>query len=105
MVTRRSHLKHFLIVLDRTASDEPVVTQFRRPTPALLAYRDAEEEFRHRPDVQVVLIASDSIETVKKTHGNYWPDSVQAELRDFLSLVNPPRTRKSKRLRRRVVTQ
>lgn len=39
---------------------------------ALLAYRDAEGKFRSHRQVEVVLVAADSIETVRATHANYF---------------------------------
>ena len=36
------------------------------------AYRAMERSYEARPEVQVVLIAADSLETVQKTHSNFW---------------------------------
>ena len=65
--------RHFLIVFDGTTGRmrEPV-REFARPAPAVRAYADAERRFEREQEVQVVLIASDSLATVKKTHPNFW---------------------------------
>jgi hypothetical protein len=81
-VTKRA-LHHYLIVFNAATGVEPEVREFRRPAPALKAYRDAEDLYRDRSEVQVVLLAADSLATIKKTHSNYWRAGVD-ELRDAL---------------------
>ena len=81
-MTKRA-LHHYLIVFNAATGAEPAVREFRRPAPALKAYRDAEELYRERPEFQVVLVAADSLATIKKTHGNYWRAGVD-DLRDAL---------------------
>lgn len=76
-------LRHFLIVFDAARGGEPEVREFRRPAPALVAYRDAEDHYRDRPAVQVVLLAADSLATIKKTHPNFWRSGVE-DLREVL---------------------
>lgn len=39
---------------------------------AVAAYADCEERYRGNDEIEVVLIGSDSIETIKKTHGHYF---------------------------------
>ena len=39
---------------------------------ALVAYNEAEEAHRDDPDVEVVLLGSDSIETLERTHSSYF---------------------------------
>lgn len=43
---------------------------------ALKAYAAAEAEYGDRKDVEVVLIGSDSLDTVRLTHANYFDGSV-----------------------------
>lgn len=78
-----SALRHFLIVFDAADGGAPEVREFRRPGPALVAYRIAEERYRERPSVQVVLLAADSLATIKKTHRNFWRSGVE-DLREVL---------------------
>jgi hypothetical protein len=42
---------------------------------AVAAYAEAEALYGDRKDVEVVLIGSDSFETVKRTHANYFDGS------------------------------
>jgi hypothetical protein len=39
---------------------------------AILAYAECEQKYSGNRDIEVVLIGSDSIETIKKTHGHYF---------------------------------
>jgi hypothetical protein len=68
-----SGLKHFLIVHDavRGSMREDVRT-FDDVAEALAALRDAEHRFEGERIVHVVLLSSDSLETVKRTHSIYW---------------------------------
>ena len=42
----------------------------------MTAYAATEEEYRDRRAIEIVLIGSDSIETVRMTHANYFDGSV-----------------------------
>ena len=65
--------RHFLIVFDgATATMRQAVRVFSRPAAAVKAYAESERRYENEPQVQVVLIASDSLETVKATHPNFW---------------------------------
>lgn len=69
-------LQHFLLVFDHR-KDELIRTEpFARVEPAIEAYEAAESQYRTEPLVEVVLIGSDSFETVKLTHANYFDGSV-----------------------------
>jgi hypothetical protein len=46
---------------------------------AVAAYAECEERHRGSSDIQVVLIGSDSIETIEKTHGHYFGTTDPAE--------------------------
>lgn len=64
---------HFLIIFDgATGTMREAVRDFARPAPALKAFEEAEQRYDGEPEVQVVLVASDSIETVKATHPNFF---------------------------------
>ena len=77
--------RHFLIVFDASTCAEPEVSEFERSDAALEAYHRAEDQYRGRREIHVVLLGSDSIETIKKTHGNYWNDDGLAEIEAALS--------------------
>lgn len=48
-------------------------------TKAVAAYAEYENRYRGNRDIEVVLIGSDSIETIKKTHGHYFGEIDPAE--------------------------
>jgi hypothetical protein len=72
-----SKIEHFLIVFDHQAgrllAAEPFGTDGDR---AVAAYAEKEREYQDRPKVEIVLIGSDSLETVKVTHANYFDETV-----------------------------
>jgi hypothetical protein len=70
-------IQHFLLVFDHEAGKlihtEDFGTDQER---AVKAYGDCEEKYRDVRTIEIVLIGSDSFETVKLTHANYFDGSV-----------------------------
>ena len=65
-------IKNFLVVYDianALAHVEPFGLQYAA---ALTAYADAEAKFRDDPNIEVVLLGSDSRETLERTHSSYF---------------------------------
>lgn len=65
--------RHFLLVFDHRGGhlkDEPAVFEDARE--ATEAYERTEREFADDNMIEVVLIGSDSLETVQRTHANYF---------------------------------
>lgn len=77
-------LEHFLIVFDSKTGHIDRLDTYDDLGRAVEAYGLAEAEFVDRPEIHVVQISSDSIETVKQTHGYYWG---QGALEDAVSNV------------------
>lgn len=70
-------IQHFLIVFDHQAAKMLELREFgENSDAAVAAYAAKEEELRDHQDVEIVLIGSDSLETVKLTHANYFDGSV-----------------------------
>ena len=69
-------LLHFLLVFDHKAGELIEQTQFEDGEQAVAAYSAKEAEYQGQDLVEIVLIGSDSIETVKLTHANYFDGSV-----------------------------
>jgi hypothetical protein len=71
-------IQHFLIVFDHVIGRllEPVTEFGEDGERAVAAYTAKEQELRDRRMVEIVLIGSDSLETVKLTHANYFDGSV-----------------------------
>jgi hypothetical protein len=66
-------LRHFLLVFDhRQGSLVREPEEFTDSSEAVAAYSRTEREYEHSPYMEIVLIGSDSLETVKRTHANYF---------------------------------
>lgn len=77
MAMPNDKLKHFLLVFDHTQSrfvEEP--REFSDATEATSAYAEVEQRYSKEDLVEVVLIGSDSFETVQATHSNYFDGTV-----------------------------
>jgi hypothetical protein len=59
-----------LIVFDADKGQTLDVREFDDASKAVEEYGRAEASFRDRPYIQVVLVAADSLDTVKYTHAN-----------------------------------
>lgn len=69
-------IQHFLLVFDHRAGRLIRTEEFGEDADsALAAYAATESEFSDRRAIEVVLLGSDSLETVKRTHANYFGGS------------------------------
>ena len=85
-MTDKTGLQHFLLIFDHRASKLIDLQTFEnRSNDAVDAYSAKELEFREKPWIDIVLVGSDSVETVKLTHANYFDGS--AAVSHFLSGV------------------
>jgi hypothetical protein len=65
-------IQHFLVVYD-ISRGRPTITSFGTDLDAALkAYAEAERAHRDDRDVEVVLLGSDSIEGLERTHGSWF---------------------------------
>jgi hypothetical protein len=72
-VSQDERLKHFLLVFDHSAGRLVENIEFdERGEDALKAYADKERQYRGKRNMEIVLIGSDSFETVMLTHANYF---------------------------------
>jgi len=69
-------LHHFLIVFDREAQHILEADRFDDGEAAAEKYADMERQYGDQPNIEIVLVGSDSIETVQRTHGNYFGEEV-----------------------------
>jgi hypothetical protein len=66
-------LHHFLLVYSYEQGELVHQDEFTDQAKATAAYSAAEAEYRDRLDnFEIVLVGSDSIETVMRTHGHYF---------------------------------
>lgn len=67
-----TQIKHFLVVYD-IANGLAHVDSFERDSAAALAaYGETEQQYRKDDNVEVVLLGSDSRETLERTHSSYF---------------------------------
>ena len=78
-------LVHFLLVYDLRQRRLIDVQEFTDPKEATDAYGRAEMAHLDDRDTEIVLIGSDSLETVKKTHGHYFSAGAPVTLPDLVA--------------------
>ena len=81
----RIPLNHYLLVFDHVAGALTDCQEFSDVDEALTAYESAERSYEQADRVEVVLIGSDSLETVRETHANYF-DGTAALARALVDL-------------------
>ena len=69
-------LVHFLLVFDHVAGRLIEQHDFVDSDEAVAAYAAKEQEYEGHELIEIVLIGSDSLETIKLTHANYFDGSV-----------------------------
>ncbi len=70
-------IQHFLIVFDHAAGELKELVKFGEDgDAAVAAYSAKEKELEGKELIEIVLIGSDSLETVQLTHANYFDGSV-----------------------------
>jgi hypothetical protein len=84
-----SAIKNFLLIFDhsqdRLISQEDFGTDAKA---ALESYSKAEARYRDSSAIDIVLVGSDSIETVKVTHSTYFTGFGQRSMDDLHQLIN-----------------
>ncbi len=84
-------LKHFLLIFDHAVGQLLSHEEFDDSTQALAAYEEAEARFDVPTRVEVVLIGSDSFDTVRETHANYF-DGTAALARALVDILGRARS-------------
>lgn len=85
-------LKHFLIVYDRPAGKILEFKEFRESEAAAAsaARLEAEKRTRAQPHIEVVVLDSDSLQTIKRTHARYFK-TLPELLREMMAEVSAVR--------------
>jgi hypothetical protein len=65
-------IKHFLVIYDIDASKAEVREFGTDYDEALRAYDQSEQDARARPNIEVVLLSAESLDTIKRTHSSYF---------------------------------
>lgn len=77
-------IKHFLIAYDASVG-KTVVREFGNDyNEAIAAYNEAERANRDG-DLDIVLLSSDSLKTIKRTHSSYFAQGREHKLEGLLS--------------------
>ena len=87
MTARIDRIQHFLLIYDRQRDELMSHESFGADADAATAaYRAAEIEYHDRPEMDIVLVGSDSLETVKVTHSTYFSGAAARLLDSLQSL-------------------
>lgn len=82
-------IQHFILVFDRRAGHLLHKLDFGTEAKAAVTkYEALEEQYRDCPHMDIVLVGSDSIDTVKITHANYFDGSAKDVYADVLRIAN-----------------
>ena len=81
-------IQHFILVFDHSRDELIEQTSFGEDAQAATAkYGELEKEYRDRLAIDIVLVGSDSIETVKVTHANYFSGMSKQKIAGMLNEV------------------
>lgn len=75
-------MKQFVIVFDRPRGDILEMVEFpdSQRDRALRALFEREARYRDRPDIEVVMLGAESIDTLKQTHMRYFKGEIQKRI-------------------------
>lgn len=75
-MTGSKGLEHFILVYDHRRGDLVEEIPFGQDSDAAVrAYSDLERQHRDDKGIEIVLVGSDSFDTIRQTHANYFADS------------------------------
>ena len=87
MTPRADHIQHFLLIYDRREDRLMSHESFgENVDAAVTAYRAAEIEYQDRSEMDIVLVGSDSLETVRITHSTYFTGTAARVLEQVRAL-------------------
>lgn len=87
MTPRADHIQHFLLIYDRCEDRLMSHESFgENVDAAMTAYRAAEIEYWGRSEMDIVLVGSDSLETVRITHSTYFTGAAARVLEQVRAL-------------------
>lgn len=82
-----SAILNFLIAFDHGKNEMVELTDFGTDLDsATAAYADAETKYRDSHTIDIVLVGSDSLESVKVTHSNYFKDGAIKRIEEALNI-------------------
>lgn len=78
-------MHHFLLVYSYDEGKLVEQDEFSDADLAAATYTAKEREYRDRPRYEIVLVGSDSIETIMQTHGHYFQGDDRSLFSEFLT--------------------
>lgn len=82
-------VKNFILVYNHASQELEETYSFEDNTlAATRKYGELEEKYRGHTEMDIVLVGSDSIETVKITHANYFTGQAQRRVDDLFKSLN-----------------
>lgn len=82
-------MKNFILIYNHAKKELEDILQFEDDVAsATRRYGELETEFRDSALMDIVLVGSDSIETVKVTHANYFTGAAEKKVRDLFRSLN-----------------
>lgn len=86
-------MNQFLLIYDRNAGILAEVKEFgTNIEKATIEYRAAELCYHDSPGMDVVLIGSDSLDAVKKTHSTYFHPVTSEDIESIMKSIHQPVT-------------
>lgn len=86
---KSAKIQHFILVFDRKVGRMVDQLDFGvEARQAVAKYEELEEQYRDDSHMDIVLVGSDSIETVKVTHANYFDGSAKDVYADVLRIAH-----------------
>lgn len=87
-MAERTKIQHFILIFDRQARRLVEQIDFgNRAAAAVTRYGEIEALYWDQPHMDIVLVGSDSIDTIKVTHANYFEDDTSVMSNDLLRLA------------------
>jgi hypothetical protein len=80
-------LIHYLLVYNIDLGHLVDCTEFHDSARAVAEYSELERKYAGQGNFEIVLVGADSIETIKRTHGQYFADNGDAHASPFLAGV------------------
>ncbi|MDY3665829.1 MAG: hypothetical protein SPH79_03735 [Schaalia hyovaginalis] len=89
MSAKRDGIQQFLLIYDRKRDRLVSSESFGEDVEAAtIGYRAAEQLYHDRPEMDIVLVGSDSLETVKRTHSTYFQTFTADDLRSLVASLD-----------------
>ena len=80
-----STMKQFLLAFDHEIDQLVVERDFDTDVQAAIAeYRNLEEQYKNSPRMDIVLVGSDSLESIRITHSNYFEGVGKSSIENVL---------------------